>query len=429
MKSWFKISKIAITGSTVLSLNLNKDLINLCDQSGGTMKIGYFTTRFPYKNPLTGEVIFHSHDGGVENVAYSLAVEMAKRGHEIFIFTSSINSTNSIEDYGKIKIYRYKKNFIIGQAPISLDLLYKPLISDLCLDIVHAHMGNLPAPLTALFFSMIKNKPFIITHHGDWIGGYGGLKRRIGVFLFNNYLCDFILTRTNSIIGLSESHVADSRSLQKYFSKIEVIPNGINLDDFDIPLSKEECRNLLNLPKDKSIILFVGSLTPRKAPDVLLKAMEKIVQESPDSYLVLVGEGSWKNNLKEMAKTLGIDNDVLFTGFIDDDMKILHYKAADVFVLPSLSEAFPLTLMEAAASGLPLVGSGLECFKEIIDVDCNGFLTKTGDYNDLAKKIIYLLNDKELRLKMGANSLNKVKEFSWEKVAQDTEQVYLTLTM
>lgn len=391
------------------------------------MKIGYFTTRFPYKNPLTGEVIFHSHDGGVENVAYSLAVEMAKKGHEIFIFTSSMDSTNSVEDYGKIKIYRYRKNFIIGQAPISLDLLYKPLTSGLSLDIVHTHMGNLPAPLTALFFSMIKNKPFVVTHHGDWIGGYGGIKRKIGVFLFNNYLCDFILTHTDSIIGLSRSHVEDSRFLKKYPTKIEIIPNGINSNNFDISYSKEECRNLLNLPKDKSIILFVGSLTPRKAPDILLNAMKKVVQECSDSYLVLVGDGSWKNDLKEMAKTLGIDKDVLFTGFIDDDMKILHYKAADIFVLPSLSEAFPLTLMEAAASGLPLVGSGLECLKEIIDVDYNGFLTKTGDHDDLADKLIHLLNNKELRLKMGINSKNKVREFSWEKVAQDTEEVYLTL--
>ncbi|WP_410508091.1 glycosyltransferase family 4 protein [Methanosarcina hadiensis] len=390
------------------------------------MKIGYFTTQFPHKNPLTGEVIFHSHDGGVENVAYSLAIEMAKRGHEISIFTSSRDSTNSIEDYGKIKIYRYKRNFFVGQAPISLDLLYKPLVSDLRLDVVHTHMGNLPAPLTALFFSVIKNKPFIVTQHGDWIGGYGGIKRRIGVFLFNNCLCDLILSRANSVIGLSKSHVQDSRFLNKYLKKIEVIPNGINLNDFEISLSKEECRNLLNLPEDKSIILFVGSLTPRKAPDILLNAMKKIVQECSDSYLVLVGDGSWKNDLKEMANTLGI-NDVLFTGFIEDDMKILYYKAADIFALPSLSEAFPLTLMEAAASGLPLVGSGLECLKEIIDVDYNGFLTKTGDQDDLASKLIYLINNKDLRLKMGINSKDKVRNFSWEKVAQDTEQVYINL--
>ena len=122
------------------------------------MKIGYFTSCFPYKNPLTGEIIGPYIGGGVELGSYNLAVNMAKRGHEVFVFTTSIDSKKSIEVYDKIKIYRYPSNFTVGQCPISLSLLYDPLFSEVDLDIVHARMGNLPAPLTAFFYAKKMKK-------------------------------------------------------------------------------------------------------------------------------------------------------------------------------------------------------------------------------------------------------------------------------
>ena len=118
---------------------------------------------------------------------------MAKRGHEIFIFTTTTDSKKSIEVYDKIKIYRYPSNFTVGQCPISLSLVYEPLFSGIDLDIVHARMGNLPAPLTALLYAKKMKKKLIVSYHGDWVGGFGGIKRRISVLLFNKVLCDKIL--------------------------------------------------------------------------------------------------------------------------------------------------------------------------------------------------------------------------------------------
>ena len=110
------------------------------------MKIGYFTT-FPY---IIGNGHFVvSSAGGVGVVAYNLAIQMAKRGHQVYIFTSSINSKESIEEFENLTIYRYKKSFTIGSAPISIDILYKPLRLGLDLDIVHTHVGNPPAPIRA----------------------------------------------------------------------------------------------------------------------------------------------------------------------------------------------------------------------------------------------------------------------------------------
>lgn len=393
------------------------------------MKIGYFTSAFPYRNPLTGKITKPYRFGGVENVVYNLAVQMEKRGHEIFIFTSSTGSKNSIEDYGKIKIYRYKNNFNIGPAPISVGLIYKPLLYKLDLDIIHTHLGSLPAPLTAVLYStIISKKPFIVTHHGDWIGGYGGISRKFGVFLFNNSICDIILSKADKIIGLSNGHINDSQFLQKYIKKVCLIPNGVNSDEFEIKFSKKECREKLGLPINKKIILFVGSLAPRKCPQILLKSMIKIIEYIPDSYLVFVGDGIIKDLLMEESERLGFENKVKFSGFIGEDQKVLYYNAADIFVLPSLSEALPLVLLEASASGLPLVVSDLEVFRSIVKEGFNGLFTKTGDEDDLANKIIYLLENDNLRAKMGSYAKNDSTRFSWAQVAEETENLYLSFS-
>lgn len=391
------------------------------------MKIGYFNTGFPYKNPITGKMIAPYMGGGIENVIFNLAVEMAKRGHEVSIFTSSIDSTNSVKDYGKIKIYRYKQNFKVGQSPISFSLLYKPVFSDIKLDIIHAHIGNLPAPLTAYFYAKKRNKPLITTYHEDAVGGFGSFFRRFGVYLFDTFIVDKLLSESDIVLTPSEYYIEKSKHLKKINEKVKTIPNGINLNEFTIQMSKEDCRIKLGIPNDKKVIIFMGSLTPRKAPHILINSMKKVLKEAPNSYLVLVGYGNFIEELKTLSNSLGISPNVIFTGFVNEDTKLLYYNASDVFVLPSFSEGFGIVLLEASAFGLPLIVSDLEVFNTIVKNGYNGLFTKTGDGNDLAEKIIYLLQNEDLRTTMGENAKQKVKGFSWEMVADKTERIYLEL--
>ena len=128
------------------------------------------------------------------------------------------------------------------------------------------------------------------------------------------------------------------------------------------------------------------------------------------------------------SKKLDIANNVRFAGSVRDAfIKALYFKAADVFVLPSFSECFPVVLLEASACRLPLIVSGLESFKAIVEEGHNGLFTKTGDEIDLAKKIIYLLQNRYLRMKLGKNSKEEVKKFTWAQIADQTENVYLEL--
>lgn len=392
------------------------------------MKIGYFAGHFPYKDlaDIEGYAKRYAHDGGV-NVAHNLAVNMAKRGNGVSVFTTSISSKNSTEEYGNMKVYRHGTNFRVESVNISLKLFKDPM--NYQVDIVHAHVGVPSASTAAIWYAKRKKKPLVITYHGDAQEDFGSSVRKIGVSFYNKYVLDKIFSAADVIISPSEYYINESRFLGKYRDKTVAIANGVNVENFDIPDSKEECRKRLGLPLDGVIILFVGQLTPYKGPDVLVRAMPAIVRNIPNVRLVFVGSGEMGDELKYLSEKLGVDKYIEFAGFVEENLKPLYYKSADVFVLPSSikMEVFPIVFLEASASGLPMIVSNLDTFKCIIEDGYNGIVTKRGDENDLADALIYILENVDVRVKMGMDARKKVEEYSWEKIAEETECLYRRL--
>ena len=392
------------------------------------MKIGYFINHFPYKKHFNNtEYLRQYWCGGSGSAAYYLATHMALRGHEISIFTTSIDSNASTEQYENIDIYRHSTNFRIKNASMSFSMF---LNATKCkVDILHAHLTNSVNEFIIPRYTKRKNIPLIVTYHGDPEKNMGGFIYKTGVCFYTKYILEKVLSRADRIISPSEYYIDESRFLGKYRDKIVVIPNGINIKDFDILYPKEECRKKLGLPFDENIILFVGTLSLFKGPDVLLKAMPKVIKNIPNAKLVFVGSGPMREGLEIQSRKLGVERHVKFAGFVEEVLKPLYYKAADVFCLPSTmkSEVFPIVLLEASASGLPMVISDLETLKCIIEDGYNGIVTKRGDENNLAGAIIYLLENEDVREKMGKNGRNKVEDYSWERIAEETEKVYLSL--
>lgn len=383
------------------------------------MKIGYFATKFPYDQQFKQ----YSY-GGASLVAYYLAIEMANRGHGIDVFTTSIDSKDSNEKYKNMRIYRYGTTFRVLTSNISFGMFRKPIKHDA--DIAHVHFDIPPGPLAGLRYAKRKNVPLVVTYHGDWVESYGGLIRRMGVGFHNRYLVDKLLSYANIIISPSEYYINVSRFLRKYRDKIVVIPNGVNLSDFDIPYSKEECRKKLGLPVDKKIVLYFSYLSPYKGPDVLVNAMSKIIKHVPDAELVFAGKGVMRNELEMLSTSFGIEKNVRFAGFVDDDLKALYYKAADIFCLPSMmsTECYPLTILEAMACGVPIVASKIGGIPDAVKEGENGLLVQARDSELLADAIIYLLENEDVREKMGNNGRKKVEWYSWDKIAEETEKVY-----
>lgn len=393
------------------------------------MRIGFFTTHFPYKKPFSEKTDDDYFWGGEGEVAYNLAINLMRRGHDIEIFTTSADSKDALEKYKNITLHRYGKSVKIFNTYFSLKLLRDPSKYDV--DIVHAHFSTFPGPLAALAYlhSRARSKkkiPLITTYHLDPIPSYGNLLKRASVLLYNRFFVNTFLEHADCIIAFSEAFINQSRNLQRYRSKIEIIPNGINLDEFGSHLSKMDCKARLGLSDSDYIILFVGSLTERKGPDILLKAVSRVRKRIPNVRLIFVGPPLGRlKNLKALAHKLRLDSVVDFKGFVDEYEKRLCFACSDLFVLPSFAEGFPMTLLEASAFGLPMIVSDLDVFRPIITDNQNGLFAKRGNWEDFARKISYILKNDGLRERMSRIAKKKVEIFSWDKITSETEKAYL----
>jgi len=165
-------------------------------------------------------------------------------------------------------------------------------------------------------------------------------------------------------------------------------------------------------------IMFVGGLKQRKNPEFLLKVLEKLNQ--PDVQLVYVGTGSLKNKL--------VGPNIKVTNYVPEADKPKLYHQASVVVLPSIKEGFGMTLTEAGASGIPVIGNNHSSIKEIIQDGQTGFLAKTNDVNDWANKLLQLIKSPTLCQKMGEAGQKFVRSnFSWEENIQTHLKVYESL--
>jgi len=392
------------------------------------MKIGYFIGHFPYMNLVnTPNYIKDYAHGGTEIAAYNLAVNMANRGNEIEVFTTSIDSCNSLEIYPNMRIHRHATNFKIASANASFKLIYKPLNYDL--DIIHAHSPIPYSDLPALLYAKRKKVPFVLTYQFDGQETGGSFMRNTGVAVYNKLFINKVLGHADVIIATTKSYVNESPFLRGYKDKIVVIPNGINIEEVTTTYTQEECRNKLGLPRDTQIILFFGSLVPYKGPDVLLKSFKKVKKGFPKVKLIFAGRGQMLDELRKLSKELGLENHVTFVGFVDDDLKPLYYKASDIFCLPSttMAESFGIVNLEAMAAGIPIIASNLGGMPDIVQEGINGLLAKPGDFQSLADALTCLLKNEDMRKKMGNNGRKLVTDYSWDKIAKETEQLYIRI--
>ncbi|MBI4302332.1 MAG: glycosyltransferase family 4 protein [Chloroflexi bacterium] len=389
------------------------------------MKIGYFITHFPYPvSRRCGDYARRYIHGGAEVVAYHLALEMARRGHQVKVFATSIDSCGSTEWVEQVQVFRYATNFRIIRGNLSWGLLREPFKHDL--DLVHAHFSTPPAEVAAWRYSHRYKVPFLLTYHGDWEPNFGSLTRRVAVNLLNLWLTRRLLGGAVALVSPSRYYLEESRFLPSYRGKVVAIPNGIDPSALNTCLSQEQCRAQLGLPAEAPILFFLGDLIPKKGPHILLRAMPEILAKTPRALLVIGGDGAMREELSRLALSLGIRDRVRLVGFVNDNLKPLYFHAADVFVLPSITtgEVFPVVLLEASAAGLPMVVSDLNTFRCIVEQGYNGMVARREDEKDLARAIVLLLQDTELARTLGQNAREKVKEFSWNRIAEETERLY-----
>lgn len=390
------------------------------------MKIGIFTSDFPYKEPFIDDSVKGGQWGGVGEVVYQWALGLNALGHEIKIFSVSSDGKDKYYKYQNVEVFRYGRSFQIGETGIPLGLLWKPIQHDV--DMVNAHRGVPLGALSAYIYTIFKKKPLILSVHGPYLPnesyqGYSVLKK-ITMLLFKKIFYKRILTKARVITALSDQCVDEDEYLPRFRSKIEIIPNGLHIEEYNVEYSKEECRKLLDLPLNEPIILYLSSLVSRKGPQILIESAPNILKCHPNAKFIFIGDGMIKNELAELADTLGAKDHVNFMGFVDDIKKRNFYKSADVFCLPSFVEGYPMVLLEAAAYGLPSVVSDITPHRAIIRDKENGLIFKTGNPEDLSNKINLLLLDEELRSRLGQNALIIVQDQTWDNVIKKVNTIF-----
>ena len=200
--------------------------------------------------------------------------------------------------------------------------------------------------------------------------------------------------------------------------KIEVVPNAVDHSKYEASFAAD----MTGLKKNgKKIVLFVGRLTFQKGPDYFLRAAQKMAQLDPKVMFVFSGAGDMERWLIQESARLGIADRVIFAGFLRGNDLSRLYQMADLYVMPSVSEPFGITSLEALANGTPILVSRQSGVAEMVS---HCLKVDFWDIDQIANKIMAVIKYPELRQTLHYNGLTEVHKFSWKKSAQKCVNVY-----
>ncbi|MBU1149316.1 glycosyltransferase family 4 protein [Patescibacteria group bacterium] len=367
------------------------------------MKIGIVT---PYYYPVLG--------GVTEHVYYSYQ-ELKKLGHQVTIITSNFMGENYDRGARVIRVGRniplpIPMNGSFPKINLGPDVgnRLKKISKQEKFDLVHIHSPLAPVlPFVAL--KMIKGIPKVGTFHT-----YG---RQSMLYQLFREPIKFFDRELNGRIAVSK---AAKEFISQYFpGDYKIIPNGVDVNRFH-----PEVESANQLADGCFNILFVGRMDPRKGLNYLISAFPLIKKQIKNARLIVAGGGRLNRVYKSQAELPG-PQDIVFTGRVSYDDLPKYYKTADVFCSPATGgESFGIVLLEAMASGTPVVASNIEGYKDVITDSQDGLLSKNRNPQDLADKIISIWRDKKLAAKLKANGRKTAQKYAWPKVTKQIAAYY-----
>ena len=368
--------------------------------------------------------------GGIARVVYDLSRTLLKDGHDVTVVTYREGDAPYFEDDKGVKVYRVDNyminpnNFIDWIMQLNFNLIAKAnelIAKEGKFDVIHAHDW-----LVAYAAKTLKNSyniPIVATIHATESGRNSGIHDETQRYINDT---EWMLTYEASEVIVNSNYMKNE--LQRLFGlpyeKINVIPNGVNLNLFNGIEKDYNFRRKYAMDNEK-IILFMGRLVYEKGIQHLIAAMPKILNGYHDSKLVICGKGGMLDELKAEAESLGIAQKVYFAGYMNGKDVQKMYKAADIAVFPSTYEPFGIVALEAMLSENPIVVSDVGGLNEIVQHRENGMKSYAGNPNSIADSILELLYDHKLCADITKKAKNKVRnEYNWSKIAQDTHFAY-----
>ncbi len=378
---------------------------------------------------------FYPELSGISDSIITTAKELAKLGHEICFFvpdyseknfkTANIESKKEIDLGGKISINRFFSFPYPGptkQSRVVIPMGFRTFaVKKFKPDIIHTQLF-FGAGIEALIAAKILKVPLIGTNHtaisefvrhipikGKWM-------EKASLKYVNWYYgkCNFVSAPSKSVF----------EEMEKFGFKTnhEVISNPVNTSIFSVSTKYD-----INVLKNKfgindKTFVYAGRFAPEKNIDIIVKAVALAKKKIPDIMLTMAGNGSSLEAIKKLTKELGIQENVKFLGVLSQLDLANLYRASEIFTITSTSETQSMTLIQAMACGLPVIGVRARALPEYIEN--NGILIEPGDYKGLSEKIIELLENQSLRAELGGRGLKFVQKFSDKNIALKWEEIY-----
>jgi len=356
--------------------------------------------------------------GGSGVVATELGLALARKGHQVHFITYSypvrLDFLEMNIHFHEVHVEEYP---LFHYQPYELALSSKMayVIKTYHIDILHVHYAIPHAYAGYMAKQMLKREgievPMVTTLHGTditLVGNHPTYKEAV----------TFSINESDIVTSVSESLKQDTLRLFRIDKDIKVIPNFTN-----IKKSKETspCKRTVMAKPEELIVTHISNFRKVKRIDDVVRIFYGIQQKLP-AKLIMVGDGPEREIADQLCKDLGIKSKVLFLGNTSDIDRILCF--TDLFLLPSASESFGLSALEAMAAGVPVVSSNTGGLPEVNEEGVSGYLCPIGDVKAMAEKAIYILEDKTRLAQFKQNARKVAERFDEEKIVPMYEALY-----
>jgi glycosyltransferase involved in cell wall biosynthesis len=366
---------------------------------------------------------------GVANTVYRSARRLVELGHEVAVCTVSHLSARALSDQIGSGITVYALPSVNALVYKDARVTYpggfsKKFMRAFAPDVIHTH-SPLLVGMEAIWSAQALQVPLVGTHHTffDHYLKYIFLdyawSRRLtwkGAVLYYNR-CDAVISPTRSLAEGLLAHGLNKEPL--------IVPNPVDLEFF-APVASPAAKAALkaDLGIRGAALVYMGRVSYEKSIDDVIRMLAAVLRVKPDTTLVVIGDGPERNPLQRLASTLGVSDRVIFTGCLLGTKLVEALQASDIFVLASRSENMPLAVLEAMAAGLPVVSVASLGMKEIVRDGENGFLLLPDRLDDMAGRVIDLIEDAPKRERLARASRELARQYSDLASAQRLEGIY-----
>jgi phosphatidylinositol alpha-mannosyltransferase len=357
---------------------------------------------------------YYPRYGGVTEHVHHTASELRRRGHDVHVITSRFRTgetpdTNGVVRVGYNVLVPFNRAFVDLTIGVRLRHALRAIFKAHDFDLVHVHCPT--APTLPLFTLQTAPCPLVGTFHTT--GGRNFLQDAFHPMLSG------LVRRLDARIAVSET--ARDTALIYYPGKYEIIPNGVDVDQFTPgtpPFAEWRDANHVNL-------LFVGRLDPRKGVQVLLDVMPEVVRRTDGRARLLVVGDSYLRARFEASVAPEARGHVRFLGHVPSADLPRWYATGDVFVSPATgNESFGIVLAEAMAAGRAVVASDIPGYRSVVTPEIDGVVAPPGDVQALTEQIVRLARDPELRRELSRRGRVRALDFAWPRVTDRIEAVY-----